>query len=736
MLSKIFNLFFIVLFVFSLSVFAGDWTEFRGPQRDGTSLEKNLPVKWSPSGDNLAWKAPYGGRSTPVILGDRVYLQNPTMKVGETTKGLDVLQERIVCLNTDTGKLLWEYKFNIYLSDAPPHRIAWSSPAVDTETGNIYVLGSGGSLISLSRDGKVLWERSLGEEVAFLSTHGGRVVSPIVDGDLVIASGITFSWGTQGRGQHRFMAFNKKTGECYWSSNFAGRPYDTTYAPPIIANVNGMRLLIQGVSDGVYYALKPQTGEMVWKYELSKRGINTGVLVKDNTAYLTHSEENLASSEMGMLAAVDAGAKGEVKGDLVKYNVLGWQGGFSSPVMDGDVMYQVDNGANLAAFDLKTGKQIWLQNLGTIQKASLVMGDGKLYVGTENGKFFILKPNATGCEILDQDQLGTEEKPEGILASVAISNGRVYLVTDTTVYAIGKKAKPEKSKGEFVKLDIDQTISYIQVVPTELMLKPNEKTTFRARIFNAKGEFIREEKAAFALDGLKGAINENGEFTASQEQISQAGQIKATVNGIEGIARVRVFPDKLPLSENFDTTAVGAVPAHWVNMALKYTVREIDGNKVLAKLTEGSSLLSRSRAYMGADWYSNYSVEADVYALEKRRSMGDAGVLAQRYSLVLFGNAQKLELTPWQPETARVADVAFAWKKDTWYRMKLQVENLPDGKVRARGKVWIAGEKEPDAWMIERVDPIGNHRGSPGVFGNASQGAEIYFDNIKVMSNK
>jgi outer membrane protein assembly factor BamB len=732
-----------LLMLFVVSVSAGDWTEFRGPNRDGISNEKNLPTKWSPSGENLAWRVPYGGRSTPVVFGNRVYLQNPTMKVGETTEGLDSLQERVMCLNADTGKVIWEYRYNIYLSDAPPHRIAWASPAVDAATGNVYVMSAGGELMALSPQGKLLWERSLGEEVGFLTTHGGRIVSPIIDGDLVIVSGITFSWGTQGRGQHRFMAFNKKTGECYWSSNFATRPYDTTYAPPIIATVNGMRLLIQGASDGFVYALKPQTGELVWKYEVSKRGLNTGVLVKDNISYITHSEENLASSEMGMLSALDAGMKGEIKLEQAKYNVLGWQGGFSSPVIDGNVLYQIDNGANLAAFDLTTGKQLWIQNLGTIQKASLVMGDGKLYVGTENGKFFILKPNETGCEILDQDQLGTEEKPEAILASVAISNGRVFLVSDTATYCIGRKAKPSRPTNRTVIVDYQHgPISYVQVAPTELILKPGEKVKFDVRLFDANGVLnfaypsLPDFKVTFSLDGLKGTIADNGEFTASSEQISQVGQVKATVNGIEGIARVRVFPSELPLSENFDSIAVNSLPTHWVNTTLKYIVREVNGNKVLVKLTEGTSLLSRARAYMGADWYSNYTTEADVYATEKRRSIGDAGVIAQRYSLVLFGNDQKLELTPWQPEVQRRVRVPFAWKKDTWYRMKLQVENLPNGKVRARGKVWAVGEQEPTAWMIERVDPIGNHRGSPGIFGNSSQGGEIYFDNIKVMSNK
>ena len=90
---------------------------------------------------------------------------------------------------------------------------------------------------------------------------------------------------------------------------------------------------------------------------------------------------------------------------------------------------------------MNTGKQLWLHNLGTIQKASPVLADGKLYVGTENGKFFILKPSATGVEVLDEDQLGTEALPEAIIGSVAVSNGRVFVVSDSNLYAIGKSRR-------------------------------------------------------------------------------------------------------------------------------------------------------------------------------------------------------------------------------------------------------------------------------------------------------
>lgn len=711
-------------------VSANDWADWRGPARDGVSSEKNLPVKWSPSGDNLAWKAPYGGRSAPIVMGDRVYLQNAAGQ-GET------LQERVMCLNADTGKLLWEHRFNIYLSDVPPHRIGWASPVGDPATGNIFVFSGGGSLISLNRDGKVLWERSLGEDFGLLTTHGGRTVSPIIDGDLVIVSGVMFMWGTHGRGGHRFVAFDKKTGETMWVSSPGARPYDTTYAPPIIANVNGTRLLIQGASDGFVHAIKPQTGEPVWRIEVSKRGLNTGVVVRGTTAIMTHSEENLDSSEMGRMVAVDATAKGDVKPEQIKWTNKGWQGGFSSPVIDGDRLYQIDNGANIAAFDVNTGKQLWLHNLGTIQKASPVFADGKLYVGTENGRFFILKPSATGCEVLDEDLLGDAMHPESIIGSVAVSNGRVYMVSERGLYAIGKKSTssstaPAASNAVGSNVSANP-VTHVQVVPTELILKPGDKVSFRARLFDAQGNFVREEPAAtWSLDQLKGTVN-NGQFTVAGDAVNQAGWVKATVAGVTGTANVRVFPP-LPWSETFDSVAVNAAPASWVSMTMKFGVRDQNGNKVLAKLTEGSSLLSRSRAYIGPSNWSNYTVESDVMATTKRRQQGDAGVIAQRYVLTLYGNSQMLHLEPWQPETARTKTVAYAWKPDTWYRLKLQVENLPDGKTRARGKAWPVGETEPAAWMVERIDPIPNRQGAPGIFGNGL--AELYFDNVKVYANK
>jgi outer membrane protein assembly factor BamB/dienelactone hydrolase len=704
----------------------GDWPEWRGPLRDGRSDERGLPERWSPAGEGLAWKAPYGARSTPVVLGDRLYIQSPAGQ-GETR------QERVACLDANTGRLLWEHPFNVYLSDVPPHRVGWASPAADPATGNVYALGVGGHLLALSRDGKVLWERSLTEDFGLVTTHGGRTVSPVIEGDLVIVSGITSGWGDQARGAHRFMAFDKASGELAWVAAPGGRPFDTTYAPPIVAVVDGTRLLIAGGSDGSVHAMKPETGEVVWSIPISKHGLNTGAVLQGTTVFVSHSEENLESNEMGMLAAVEGTGKGTIGADHFKWKNLGFQGGFSSPVLDGSTLYQVDNGANLYAFDAVTGKTLWQKNLGTIQKASAVLADGKLYVGSNNGRFFILKPGPSGATVLDEDALGTESAPEEIWASVAVAHGRVYLATMDNLYAIGRKgalAKAAPPKSEPAATPGEP--AFLQVRPAEVTLRPGATVRFHARLYDAQGRFVREEPAAtWSLDGaqLKAEVKPTGELLAPEGPRPQAGVLKAAFGALTGTARVRVFPPP-PGFVSFDW--LDKVPAPWVNATGKFDLRAQDDGKVLVKLAD-NPFTKRARAFVGPSDMHDYTVAADVLAKEHRRQMGDGGVVAQRYALVLFGNNQKLELEPWQPEIKRTASAPFAWKADTWYRLKLRVENLPDGKVRARGKAWPAAEPEPEGWLLDRVDPIGNHQGSPGVYADAPY--EVLFDNLSVVPN-
>src|SRR5262245_65859545 len=90
----------------------GDWPEARGPNRDGISQETGLPDKWALNGQNFVWRAPYGGRSAPIVMGNRVYVQNPAGRGA-------AMQERVMALDADTGKVVWEYKFSVFQSDVP-----------------------------------------------------------------------------------------------------------------------------------------------------------------------------------------------------------------------------------------------------------------------------------------------------------------------------------------------------------------------------------------------------------------------------------------------------------------------------------------------------------------------------------------------------------------------------------------------------------------------------------------
>jgi outer membrane protein assembly factor BamB len=716
-----------------------DWPDWRGPARTGVSAETGLPTTWSPSGQNLAWKAPYGGRSAPVVFGDRLYLQNTS---GEGA----MMQERLMCFHADTGKLLWEHTYNLFTSDVPPHRIAWASPVVDPETSTVYAFSGNGLLMAFSRDGKPLWERSLAEEFGMWTTHGGRVSSPIVDGQQLIVSGLMFSWGQHAGGAHRYISFNKKTGRAMWISAPEGRPTDTIYANPYVADVNGTRTLFTGGSDGAMHALKIATGEKIWSWPVSQRGLNTAALMIGPDVIVSHSEENLGTSEMGMLAAMPADKSGTLTDKDARWLIRGVQAGYASPVSDGQRIYIVDNGGILFAHDVKTGARVWEQNLGTIQKSSPVLADGKLYVGTENGRFYIIRPLADKAEILDQDWLGSEESPEPIVASPAVARGRVYVVSMNAIYAIGPKMAPAgaNSNPAVAKPAAPASLpagvpAALLVNPTELILKPGESIALNVRAFDAKGvEIALPGPATWSLENLKGTVTD-GKFTADAAATAQAGLVKATIGTQAGAARVRVIPD-LPWSFDFEDGRE-VPPPQWANATNKFAVRDLEGSKVLVKLAENDfAFAKRCRPFFGSPELSNYTIEADVRALERRRQMGDIGIVAQRYELVLFGNHQELHLQPWQPETTRTVKIPFKWEKDTWYTMKLEVQSLDAAKVRVRGKVWPKGQPEPQAWTIERVDPIGSHKGAPGIYADAPSrvggGSELYYDNIKVYKNK
>src|SRR2546426_177403 len=263
------------LFLFSASHAATvqGWLSWRGPQQNGTSPEKNLPDKVDPQ--KPLWVAAFPGQSTAVVANGKLYIMD---YLGD---GAD-LQEGVACFDADSGRKLWEQRYNDFLSDTIYLRYATSSPTVDGETGNIYMQGTQGLLASLTADGKLLWQHSMMEEFGRLTFPNSRTASPLIDGDLVITRGITANWGLHGPAADRFYAFDKRTGELVWSSSPGGQPKDNSFSHPQLGFLGGRRVFYVALGDGSVACVNARTGDPLWRVPLFRAGINATVLVHNN----------------------------------------------------------------------------------------------------------------------------------------------------------------------------------------------------------------------------------------------------------------------------------------------------------------------------------------------------------------------------------------------------------------------------------------------------------------------
>ncbi|MCH7812579.1 MAG: PQQ-binding-like beta-propeller repeat protein, partial [Planctomycetes bacterium] len=318
------------------SVQAGDWPAWRGPDQTGQSRQGAAVTSWSPDGDNLLWKLPFGGRTTPIVMGGRVYFIAP---VGQGVGR----QERVICLEADTGKTVWEHRFNVYHTDIVENRVGWTSVAADSETGQVYAHGTGGELFCWDRDGKPVWKVSMTEVLGRISGYGGRLMTPLIDEDRVVVSYLSSGWGAYAKGAHRYFAFDKRTGDLVWISTLPGKPLDTTYASPAVGVIGGKRMMVCPAADGYVYGLLARTGEIVWKYKLSKRGLNVSAVIDGDRVYVGHSEENYTTTEMGAVVCLDASLTGDITDTGAIWRIDGLAVGYCSPALAGDRLYVVTN---------------------------------------------------------------------------------------------------------------------------------------------------------------------------------------------------------------------------------------------------------------------------------------------------------------------------------------------------------------------------------------------------------
>jgi len=737
------------------------WLNWRGPQQNGTSLEKGLPDTWAPGGANDLWSVELPGRGSPVIADGRVYTWGYR---GEKQDLIEVL----ACLEEETGKVLWERTFRDYLSDVVYDRYSIGSPTLDAETGNVYLKTSPGLVVCFDRDGKLLWQHSMMEAFGQNTYPNGRTGAPCIEGDLVVVRGVTNNWGSQGPPRDRYYAFDKRTGDPVWDSTVCqGPPYlkDSSFATAVFDWWEGRRVFYTALGSGSIICANAWTGEPIWRSQQIVGGFNSSVLVHQGKVIAIHSGQNLDTTETGRMLALRIPGAGRL--DPAKLPLeLGkpdeaWRLPLvmftSSPTLVGDRIYQVAENGELYCIDANTGNVLWEKKLGPSQlHASPLWADGKLYVpmeGGETGKgtLWILRPTDSGAEELAQVQL-----VGNCLGPPAAWNGKVYVHTTKRLYCFGKKggnAANLPPPPPAVEAPKPGPAVRLQIVPNEVLLRPGEKARFRIFAIDAKGQRVGPvaEGAAWAKfvpptalvkAEMDASFNEQGEMVAGSRP--SAGSWRATVGKLSGTIRGRVVVHP-PYREDFESFGLGEThavegakfdypPLPWIGGRFRWEVRERDGSKVLAKTTD-NPFLTRALTFIGHPDEANYTISADVMSDGNRRGMGEMGLINQRYIIRLKGNEDKIEVNS-NLDRLRVS-APFTLAPKIWYRLKTRVDMAPDGVATIRGKAWKKSDPEPATWTIEVRHEHGHARGVPGIYGLSTQPAfRVYVDNVEIVPNR
>ncbi|MEM8947619.1 MAG: PQQ-binding-like beta-propeller repeat protein [Planctomycetota bacterium] len=731
-----------------------DWPNWRGPDQDRVSSATDLITEWDPDGgpkSNLLWKSEeLGGRSTPIVMDGRLYT------IARDQSGTPTEGAKVVCVDAATGEKIWEHRFNVYLTDVPDTRVGWSSVCGDRRTGHVYALSVSGYFCCLEgATGEVVWERSLHEEFGLLSTYGGRTHSPVIYEDTVLISAVIIGWGDApqwgflAKPAHRFLCFDKQTGELRWLKGTGISPYDTTYSTPTITTLRGQAAMVFGSGDGAIWAMQPRTGERLWHFPFSRRGVNVSPLVVGDMVYASHSEENIQGNTMGSVVALDGTMAGDLTGKE-KWQAYEVMAGKASPVMVDGKLWCVDDRSKLWVFDPETGKTLVKRKAvgkDKVMRSTPLVADGKVYMPTANGHWQVVEPANTskGFKVLNRLRL----PQHGCDGSPIAVEGRIYFPTSAALYCLGtaEVAEPEENTlpprpSSEEPSFADPNPALLQVVPYDTLLAPGESVEYKVRVYNSRGQLLKTLYGANAEMSVQGAGSvTDAVYTAPADAKHEAALVVCKVGDLEGTARVRIVP---PLPWQFDFDTQPKVPLTWVGGRVRWVVREVDGEKIAVKRSvlptprdPKNKLGTRSRMWMGPIGMAGYTMQAD-FALQRdadTQKMPDFGLINSRYTMTARSSNKELRIYSWSPHDYRTyASVPFEPEPGKWYTMKMRVEPL-GSSADVRGKLWVRGEPEPSEWTVEMLDESPNLSGSPGLYGNAQE-AEIYVDNVSVVANE
>lgn len=398
-----------------------DWPQWRGPHRNGVSIERGLLKQWPAGGPKLLWQVNEigDGYSTPVVVGNRIYLMS--------NQGLE--NEFVQARSTSTGAVIWTTRVGNVgnPNQNPPYPKARSTPSVDGRL--IYALGSDGDLVCLdARAGQIRWQKNIRKEFNGKPGEWAYAESPLVDGDLVIV--------TPGGAEATLVALNKKTGALVWKSAVPGGD-DAGYASAVVVQSGANKQYVQLLSKGMV-GVDAKTGQFLWRNK---------EVAKGPAQYFTPIPrgEYVYGGALGV-----GGVLVRVKQDNTKdaeqvYFTRGLPNGIGGAVIVGDHIYGTEAGQKLVAAELTTGKISWQEN--AIGWASIAYADGHLYLHGVNGDLALVEATPTGYREKGRFTPPNQPKrkqagpfPEGAFSYPVIANGVLYIRDLETMWAFNIRA--------------------------------------------------------------------------------------------------------------------------------------------------------------------------------------------------------------------------------------------------------------------------------------------------------
>jgi outer membrane protein assembly factor BamB len=390
---------------------AENWPCWRGPRGDGTSLEKNLPTRWS-STSNIVWKTelPGSGHASPIVHGDFIFT---------VSAATDTEERLLLCLDRKTGKMLWQRK----VLTAPlegKHKLnsfASSTPATDGQLVYVAFLDRDRMFVAAyDFNGAQRWAVHPGP---FSSMHG-FCSSPLLYGNTVILNG-------DHDGNSYLVALDRADGHIIWKT--ARENHTRSYCAPIIREIGGRKQMVL-TGDKCVASYDPENGRRHWVIDGPTEQFVASPVYSEKTALLYITGGFPAHH----ILAIRPDGSGNVTQTHIVWRTTKGAAYVPSPIIEGDYFLVVSDSGVAHCYAARDGNLAWAERLGE-EHASLVSAEGRVYFLNDQGLMNVVQPGAEFVR-LSQNDIG-----ESCFASPAISQGQIFIRGDKHLFCIGNRSQ-------------------------------------------------------------------------------------------------------------------------------------------------------------------------------------------------------------------------------------------------------------------------------------------------------